>query len=366
VRHCDLMPQRARRVTANDERNDMNEPDSLNARSTLSESVDTPGLSAHAEEPFACSSPAMRNNTPPPPVRLSQRLLHGIKFFLPDALFLFFSHRRRVGRFPNIRSPSTFNELILQRCLHPDPRFAHLTDKLKVRDYVERKASDVQLIPLIAVPDLFTQDVFDSLPRSFVMKANHGSGFVEVVRDKSNTSFEALRHLGKQWMSINFYHASRERHYRQIKPQIYFEKLLEDGGGKIPADLKFHCFNDRHGRPTVYVVVISDRFGDTRGDMFDAQWNRLDIAVGDYQCGASPYPRPANLASLIEAATILSEEFNYVRVDLYSLDDRIYFGELTFTPGAGVFPFTPDIIDYEWGKLFKAAESRQAVRARSH
>jgi hypothetical protein len=296
---------------------------------------------------------------------LSKRLLHGIKFFLPDAAFLFFSHKRRVGRFPALRKPSTFNELILQRCLHPDPRYAHLTDKLAVRDYVERKVGSDHLIPLIATPDAFTQEVFDSLPPSFVMKANHGCGFVEVVRDKSSVSFELMHELARQWLSINFYHASRERHYRHLEPRLYFEELLLDNSGKIPADLKLHCFSSPCGSPTVYAAVISDRFGDPRADLFDAQWNRLDIAVGDYRRSDIEPSRPANLECLIEVATLLSEDFNYVRVDLYALGDRIYFGELTFTPGAGVFPFTPDRVDYEWGKLFKAAENRRAMPERS-
>jgi hypothetical protein len=299
----------------------------------------------------------------PPPVRLSRQLLHWIKFFLPDAVFLFFSHKRRVGRFPSIRKASTFNELILQRCLHPDPRFAHLTDKLAVRSYVERKVGSYCLIPLIAAPVAFTREVFDSLPPSFAMKANHGCGFVEVVRDKSSTSFEALRRLAEQWLSINFYPASRERHYRHIKPRLYFEELLLDHNGKVPADLKFHCFGSRYRRPTVYAAVISDRFGEPRGDIFDAQWNRLDIAVGDYKRSDSPPPRPRNLSLLLEVAMLLSDEFNYVRVDLYALDDRIYFGELTFTPGAGVFPFIPDSVDYAWGELFLAAESRKPTPA---
>jgi TupA-like ATPgrasp len=337
----------------------MDEPSSLKAP------VGTPASSSgHTDERFFRQAPASANPQPPR-ARLSQRLLHGIKFFLPDALFLFVSHRRRVGRFPNIRRPSTFNEQILQRCLHPDPRFAPLTDKLEVRSYVERKLGNAHLIPLIAVPERFTQDVFDALPPAFVMKANHGSGFVEIVRDKSSTSFEALRRLAEQWLSINFYHASRERHYRDIEPRIYFEELLLDRSGKIPADLKFHCFSNGSGHPTIYVVVISDRFGDARGDMYDVQWNHLDVAVGDYRCSDFAQPRPPTLAALIETATLLSEEFNYVRVDLYAQDDRIYFGELTFTPGAGVFPFTPHSVDSRWGELFKAAKARQPEPAKS-
>lgn len=307
-------------------------------------------------------SPSVPSSTKPhvrPRSRWMRLLRRGLKSLLPDALFLFISHRRHVGRFPNLWKPVTFNEMILRRCLSPDPRFAGLTDKLEVRQYVERKVGSAHLIPLVAVPEHFTPEVFDALPQSFVMKANHGSGLVEIVRDKSLVSFERLRRLADEWLSINYYRAARERHYKHIKPRIYFEALLLDSNGKVPADLKFHCFSSRSGPAMVYPVVISDRFGEPRCDFFDARWNRQDIAVGDYPRSLSPPPRPANLASLIDVASSLSADFDYVRVDLYALGDRILVGELTFTPGAGVFPLFPDVVDYEWGRLFKRAERKR-------
>jgi hypothetical protein len=197
-----------------------------------------------------------------------------------------------------------------------------------------------------------TREVFDALPDAFVMKANHGSSFVEVVRKKSDTSFEKLQVLAAKWLSTAFYSVARERHYRKIRPRIFFEQLLLDNSGKIPADFKLHCFGGRPGRPIIYILVISDRFGSaTRGDVYDVDWNHLDIAIGYYKRSAKPAPRPPHLEAVLDTAVRLCEDFDYVRVDLYAPDDRVYFGELTFTPGAGVLPFTPDKIDYEWGKL---------------
>jgi hypothetical protein len=282
------------------------------------------------------------------------KVLHGVKFFLPDYAYLLLSHRRRIGRFPNLERPKTFNEMILWRCLHPDPRWAELTDKLSVREYVRRKIGEEHLIPLVAAPDTFTQEVFDSLPASFVMKANHGCGFVEVVRDKSKTSFEELNQLANQWLATNFYYASRERHYRHIKPRIFFEQVLLDKTGKIPSDLKLHVFGGRPDGPIIYPTVISERFGDTRGDVYDEQWNRLDVVLGDYKRSDIAARPPANWPEIARIATLLAEDLGYVRVDLYSPDDHVYFGELTFTSGAGVFPFSRDQYDYEWGRLMRA------------
>jgi hypothetical protein len=184
------------------------------------------------------------------------------------------------------------------------------------------------------------------------MKANHGSGFVEVVRDKSHTSFERLSKLAQEWLSTDFYRIARERHYREIEPRIFFETLLLDETGVVPADLKFHVFNPRSGKPIIYVLVISDRFGATpRGDVFDANWQIQDITFGQYKKSPTPVPRPDNLEALLATAAALARDFDYVRVDLYTLKDTIYFGELTFTPGAGVLPMGPDKVDYEWGRL---------------
>ncbi|ALL67357.1 Glycosyltransferase [Paraburkholderia caribensis MBA4] len=278
------------------------------------------------------------------------------KSILPDTLFLSLLHRKCIGRYPRLARPATFNEKILQRNLRPDPRYVRLTDKLEVREYVAARLGEAHLVPLIAAPEAFTRAVFDSLPDAFVMKANHGSTFVEIVRDKSETTFERLQELSERWLSTSFYWVARERHYRKIRPRIFFEQLLLDHHGRVPADFKVHCFGGHAGRPLMYILLITDRFGNnTHGDVFDAQWRHMDVMIGPYTRSAEPPPRPDNLEAVLKAATVLAKDFDYVRVDLYAPDNRVYFGELTFTPGAGVLPFTPDHVDYEWGQLLGAS-----------
>jgi hypothetical protein len=334
----------------------------------------TTSKSAHFDREDAVSAPprrpvelpsdyvaAAQERVQPNPHRLSQRRVSTVrkikeaaKTLLPDSIFLSLLHHKRIGRYPHLIHPVTFNERILQRSLRPDPRYVALTDKLLVREYIAGKIGEKHLIPLVAVPEAFTREVFDALPDAFVMKANHGSSFVEVVRDKSATSFEKLQLLAARWLSTEFYYIARERHYRSIKPRIFFEHLLLDELGQVPADFKLHCFNGRPGRPIIYILMISDRFTtEPHGDVYDVDWNRLDMSIGYYNRSPVPAPRPKNLGAVLDAAVTLCEDFEYVRVDLYAPDNQVYFGELTFTPGAGVLPFTPDRIDYEWGKLFR-------------
>jgi hypothetical protein len=281
--------------------------------------------------------------------KTTQNLLKGL---LPDAIFLSLSHRQKVGRFPRLRHPVTFNEKILQRCLYPDPRYADLTDKLLVRDFIKRTIGEEHLIPLLASPETFTEADFAALPSSFAMKANHGSGFVKIVHDKTQTSFEELRALGESWLKTDFYDVARERHYRDIKPKLFFEALLIESDGNVPPDFKIHCFNQPSGAHQAYILHISDRFkAHPRGDFYDEEWNQLAVRIGHYPCSTVPTPRPAHLDAILACARSLSAPFDYVRVDLYAPGDRIYFGELTFTPGAGVYPLYPESIDYEWGRM---------------
>lgn len=277
----------------------------------------------------------------------------GTKQLFPDYAFMLVQHRRMLGRWPNLRQPSTFNEAMLLRCLYPDMRWAPLTDKLAVRDYVRERIGEAHLIPLLAAPEVFTREVFEALPTAFVMKANHGCAFVKVVRDKSTTSFEELRELANKWLAIDFYRVSRERHYSVIKPRIYFEHLLADSTGMIPSDLKLHIFGGHPEGPRIHTMIIADRFGDMRGDIYDENWQRIDVAFGAYPRSEAPVPRPENWKEIERLALLLGEGFAYVRVDLYSLGTQIYFGELTFTPGAGVLRFTPESHDYRWGQMLK-------------
>jgi hypothetical protein len=285
---------------------------------------------------------------------LSKTLIGVAKGLLPDYVYLSMHHRKKIGRFPNLVKPTTYNEKILYRCLHPDPRYANLTDKLTVRDYVKSKIGEQYLIPLIAEPESFTKEVFQALPSAFVMKANHGSSFVKVVEDKQMTSFEELSALATQWLTTDFYRVARERHYRAIKHRIFFETLLLDEHGAVPADFKIYIFKDESGRKTVFIAVISDRFREhPRGDFYDTEWNPLEIGIGRFERSKSPNPRPENPQLLLDIAERLAEEFQFVRVDLYSPQGRVYFGELTFTPGAGVSQLRPASVDYEWGRYLQ-------------
>ncbi len=270
-----------------------------------------------------------------------------------DALFVHVTHFRVHGRLPDLAGARRFTDRIAYRRLHPQPAFGPLTDKLEVRGFVRDRLGEDALIPLLAEVGDMDEVPFPALPSAFVMKASHGSGWTHMVPDKAREDVEALRRMGRDWLGRNFYRTNRERQYERIPPRVMFEALiLEDG--RPARDYKVHCFRQGE-RLTRIVQVHSDRFGDHRVNLFTPDWQPVRIGLGpDYPPGADgTVARPADLDALLHAADLLSRPFNYVRVDLYATGGRVYFGELTFTPSAGLQRFEPLDADEAWARLFE-------------
>ncbi|WP_158521503.1 ATP-grasp fold amidoligase family protein [Kushneria konosiri] len=260
---------------------------------------------------------------------------------------------KRFGRTPSLKTPRTWSEKLTCLKLDADrPIFRDLADKLAVRDFVAQRLGQQHLIPLLASNPVLTRDMFEALPEQFVIKSNHGSAMNRIVTDKSALSFKELKRQTDGWLSRNFYMGSRETQYRNIAPQLVVEQLMLDDSGNIPADYKLHCFNSTEASRCI-IQVDSDRFNGHCRDYFTTDWQRLPLKVKYANSSASRLPtRPDNLEALIECAKTLSQGFAYVRVDLYSLQGQVYFGEMTFTPESGFGRFEPGHFDEQWGKYF--------------
>ncbi|WP_456269877.1 hypothetical protein M1D97_06275 [Kushneria sp. AK178] len=300
----------------------------------------------------------MADNAPLPQpmslLRLRQRCSEGLRRLKrSDRREALRQFEKRFGRTPSLETPRTWSEKLTCLKLEADrPVFRDLADKLAVRDFVAQRLGQAHLIPLLASGPALTRDMFNALPEQFVIKANHGSAMNRIVTDKRTLSFEALKRQTDDWLSRNFYMGSRETQYRHIAPQLIVEKLMLDDSGNIPADYKFHCFNGAETSHCI-VQVDSDRFNGHCRDYFTTDWQWLPLQVKYANSAESRRPsRPDNLEALIEAARTLSAGFAYVRVDLYSIQGQVYFGEMTFTPGSGFERFEPHHVDEQWGDYF--------------
>lgn len=248
----------------------------------------------------------------------------------------------KTGKTLNLDNPQTFNEKIQWLKLYDStPLKTRLADKYLVRDWVKEKIGEQYLIPLLGVYDSFDEIDFDKLPDRFVMKCNHGSGWNIIVKDKTKLDKNEAKEKLNRWLKTNFaYVAGFELHYRDIKPKIIIEEYMDDGTGDL-RDYKYTCFN---GKPE-FIWIDSDRHSEHKRNLYDLDWKQLNYKVNSkYLTFPSPQ-KPKCLKEMTKLAEILSAGFPYVRVDFYIINNKIYFGEMTFTSSSGTEDINPVSFD---------------------
>lgn len=251
----------------------------------------------------------------------------------------------RIGYWPQIRNPRSFNEKILHRKLFTDEEFySYISDKWKVREYVREKVGGDILNEVYHVTDDPESIPFDDLPEDFVVKPTHGSGWVEFVEDKEEADLETLKSKCEDWMSQEYGGLKEEYWYRKITPRILIEERLVDNEHGTPPDFKFFVF---HG-DVEYIEVDHDRFTDHSRRIYDTDWNPQEFEY-KFPLG-SVIEEPEKLEEMIEIAETLGEDFDFVRVDLYQVNtDKIVFGELSLAPESGGGRFSPQEYDFKIG-----------------
>ena len=214
---------------------------------------------------------------------------------------------------------------------------------------MEKKIGSQYLIPLIGVYKRFEDIDFETLPKKFALKCNHGSGWNEIVFDKDNLNKDELKEKVDRWMTTNFaYKVGLELHYKYIKPRIVIEEFMENKGGSL-WDYKFACFDGK----VKFIWVDTDRYTAHRRTLFDREWNVLPFML-EYPVDEILPEKPKQLQDMIVLAEKLAKGFSHVRVDFYLLNDgSIKFGEMTFTSGSGMDRFVPQYFDRVLGDLIK-------------
>lgn len=273
--------------------------------------------------------------------------------FLPDKLYIKLYYRIALKRKLNLESPVTFNEKIQWlKFNNRSPFFTMVSDKYKVRPYVGEKIGDKYLVKLLGVWDSFDEINFNQLPNRFVLKCNHDSGGLAICYDKNNFDIKNARRIIEASLKRNFFYVGREWQYKNIKPKIICEELLCDEQGNVPVDYKISCFNGKVDN----IMVCIERFTKTgvKFYFFDKEWQLLRLNRGDEKLPLDfTLPKPDNLEEMINIAEQLSEPFTYARIDLYNLNGKVYFSEITLSPNSG---FDSDITyetDLMFGKKLK-------------
>ena len=283
------------------------------------------------------------------PKKIRFSILRLLKF-VPDKQMIIFQYYVKLKRKPNLDNPQRYTEKIQWYKLnYRNNEMPICVDKYRVREYLHRKGLDDILVKLYAVYDKAEDIAIEDLPEKFILKTTNGSGTNIICRDKSKFDEHMLKEQVAVFLKQSSASAGREWAYSRVQPKIIIEELLEDPS--IPDgslnDYKFLCFN---GKPE-YIVLDVDRFTNHKRNIYDTQWNNLHI-TSDCPCADDSYPPPENLSKMLHIAEQLCKDFPAVRVDLYSVDAKVYFGELTFFPWSGYVQYTPDSFDYEMGEKF--------------
>lgn len=269
---------------------------------------------------------------------------------LSDESFLRIAYWIRIGKTLNLENPKTYNEKIQWLKLYDhNPLYTIMVDKYAVKKYVAGLIGEEYIIPTLAVWDTVNDIDFRTLPEKFVIKCTHDSGGVCI---KNNSDFNESKTLKKlsHCMKRNFYMTGREWAYKNMKPQIIAEEYMEDNKTHELRDYKFFCFD---GRP-MFLFIATDRQNrkEPYFDFYDMQFNHLSLKHGHPNAPREP-ERPMNFELMKEISAKLSKGIPHVRVDLYEINGKVYFGELTFYHHAGFVNFEPKEWDVIFGDLIK-------------
>jgi len=277
--------------------------------------------------------------------------------WLPDEQYIKIQFRLAMGYWPDLNKPKTFSEKLQWLKLHDrKPMYTTLVDKYAVRKYVAETIGEEYLIPLVGGPWKNADEIdFDALPDRFVLKCNHDSGGVVVCKDKSRLDIEQTRNALNKRLRRNFYWSTREWPYKNVEPCILAEKYIENENGEL-RDYKWYCFDGE----SKFMLITTDRMQKdeaTKYTYFDMDFTMLPF----YQCGPhadEPITKPVGFDKMRELAEALSIGMPHVRVDMYDVNGKVYFGELTFYDSSGMEAYDPPAWDETIGSWLSLPEKK--------
>lgn len=284
--------------------------------------------------------------------------------WLPDKTYLQLLYRFKMGHRLDLNHPKTFTEKIQWLKLYNRrPEYTLMVDKYAVKKYVADIIGEKYIIPTLGVWDKPEDIDWDALPNEFVLKTTHGGGSGGVVICKDKKTFDRNKAILtlRDSMNSDIYRSLREWPYKDVKKRVLAEKYMapKDMVNNPIYDLsdyKFFCFN---GEPK-YCQVIRDRHSKESIDFYDMNWRHQEfVGLNPIASnGINPVPQPLLLDDMICICNKLSKNMKFVRIDMYVIDNRIYFGEITFYPASGMGLFNPDKWNEELGNLINVSSMK--------
>ena len=273
----------------------------------------------------------------------SRRLLN----WIPTKMYLNILYFSRFGKMINFNNPKTFNEKIQYlKVSDKNMKYVDLVDKYKVKNYIVEQLGEEYIIPTIWSGNNPEDIPFDDLPNEFVIKCNHGSYCNIICDNKSKLNIESTIKQLKKWLKKSWYWYGREWPYKMIERKIIIEKYMIDGNNKKGLiDYKFFCFN---GIPK-YVEIHYDRFINHMSAIYDMSWNNIHASTVNEPSLSEELLKPHNFEKMKEISYKLAKDLSFARIDLYEINNKVYFGEITLYPAAGFLNFKPNKYDKIFG-----------------
>jgi hypothetical protein len=278
-------------------------------------------------------------------VSFSYKLFAPLIALLPIRIAIAILYFRRFKTFPNIKKPITFNEKLQYRKLYDrNPLLTVVADKLASKEYIKSKKLDIY-IPKVIWQGYNLENInISKLPLAYVYKANHASRTNAFITNGEHYTKEKMDSLRKQWFSHDQSSVLGEWAYRDILKEVFIEEYL-DFQGTVPDDYKFFVY---HGK-VKFIQLDSGRFNEHKRNMFDENWNDLNIDFSHERLIPTP-KKPEFMDKMIKLAEIIGNDFDFIRVDFYYYKNMVTFGEITVYPGAGFEKFPTKEWDIEFGK----------------
>lgn len=271
--------------------------------------------------------------------------------WMKDESYLKLMYWSAFGKKLDLDHPKTFNEKLQWLKLNDrKPEYTEMVDKYLAKKYVEKRIGEKYIIPTLGVWDEFDQIEFEKLPDQFVLKTTHDSGGVVICKDKANFDKAAAKRKLEKSLKRNYYWAEREWPYKNVKPRIIAENYLSFLNGSDLVEYKVFCFN---GKPALFLICKGEGHTDERtNDFYDLEFNHIPVTV---TCpnAKEKCQKPDEYEELLELSRKLAKNTYQLRVDLYVINHKIYFGELTFFHDSGCCKFNPPEWDKRFGDMLK-------------
>lgn len=266
---------------------------------------------------------------------------------LSDKEYLKMQYEIVMGKKLNLDNPKTFNEKLQWLKLNDrKPEYTDMVDKCKSKEYVSKIIGEKYIIDTLGVYEKFDDIDFDILPNQFVLKCTHDSGGIVICKDKEKFDKKKAKKKLNKHLTQNYFYKYREYPYKNVKPMIMAEKYMEDKSGEDIKDYKIYCFD---GEPKI-IDVCSNRAIKLEQSYFDADWNLINIVEGG-SARNNNISKPINFEEMKDISRKLSKGLKTVRIDLYEINNKVYFSEITFYSNAGMEKFEPEEFDAKMGDL---------------